>query len=116
MRKARSVQVKKINHGEAPMDGTVLNQAQEIVTRILVLGGGEHQSSCLAHTVHTCTGKMRGCAGGLLIGLAFGLLTRLSLKIMHSKGHKAPEQLALTLAMAYLCFYIANSPCELLAA
>lgn len=55
------------------------------------------------------------CAGGLLIGLAFGLLTRLSLKIMHSKGHKAPEQLALTLAMAYLAFYIANSPCEHLA-
>ena len=35
-----------------------------------------------------------------MVGLGFGLLTRLSLKLMHSKGHKAPEQLALTLAMA----------------
>ena len=40
------------------------------------------------------------------------MLTRLSLKLMHRKGHKAPEQLALTLAMAYLAFYVANSPCE----
>lgn len=48
--------MKKINHGEAPMDGTVLNQAQEIMTRILVLGGGKksHDVACLAHMLHTC--------------------------------------------------------------
>ena len=49
------------------------------------------------------------CAGGLVIGLAFGVATRLLLKLMHRKGHKAPEQLALTLAMAYLAFYTANA-------
>lgn len=34
---------------------------------------------------------------------------------MHRRGHKAPEQLALTVAMAYLSFYVANGPCALLA-
>lgn len=46
-----------------------------------------------------------------MLGLAFGILTRLVLKWMHRRGHKAPEQLALTVAMAYLSFYVANGPC-----
>ncbi len=49
--------------------------------------------------------------GGACLGLAFGILTRLVLKFMHRRGHKAPEQRALTVAMAYLAFYVANGPC-----
>ncbi len=49
--------------------------------------------------------------GGVVLGLLFGLATRLILKLMHRRGHKAPEQLALILAMAYLAFYVANGPC-----
>ena len=49
----------------------------------------------------------------MLVGFVFGVATRLMLKIMHRRGHKAPEQLALTVAMAYLCFYVANAPCTL---
>lgn len=51
------------------------------------------------------------CTGGAAIGLAFGLATRLVLKWMHRRGHKAPEQLALTVACAYLSFYVANALC-----
>ena len=50
------------------------------------------------------------CTGGAIVGLIFGLVTRLLLKVMHRRGHQAPEQLTLTVAMAYLCFYIANAP------
>lgn len=51
-------------------------------------------------------------AGGALVGFACALATRLILKWMHRRGHKAPEQLALTVAMAYLAFYLANGPCK----
>ena len=51
-------------------------------------------------------------SGGVVLGLAFGVATRLVLKLMHRRGHKAPEQLALIVAMAYLSFYVANGPCE----
>jgi NhaP-type Na+/H+ or K+/H+ antiporter len=52
------------------------------------------------------------CAtGGVCLGLLCGVATRLVLKWMHRRGHKAPEQLALTVAMAYLVFYVANGPC-----
>ncbi len=44
-------------------------------------------------------------AGGALVGFACAIATRLILKWMHRRGHKAPEQLALTVAMAYLAFY-----------
>lgn len=49
--------------------------------------------------------------GGAAIGLAFGVATRLVLKWMHRRGHKAPEQLALTVAVPFLSFYVANGPC-----
>ncbi|EIE21844.1 hypothetical protein COCSUDRAFT_56295 [Coccomyxa subellipsoidea C-169] len=49
--------------------------------------------------------------GGVVLGLAFGVLTRLVLRLMHRRGHKAPEQLALIVGMAYLSFYVANGPC-----
>lgn len=55
---------------------------------------------------------MHLCAGGALIGFACAIATRLILKWMHRRGHKAPEQLALTVAMAYLAFYLANGPCK----
>jgi hypothetical protein len=55
-----------------------------------------------------------GCGvwtGGAAIGYAFGIATRLLLKYQHRvSGHAAPQQLALTLGMAYLCFYLANGP------
>ena len=34
------------------------------------------------------------------------VLTRLMLKFIHRRGHKAPEQLTLTIAMAYLTYYL----------
>ena len=39
------------------------------------------------------------------MGLAMSVLTRLMLKFIHRRGHKAPEQLTLTIAMAYLTYY-----------
>lgn len=49
---------------------------------------------------------MRGrAAGGVGVGLAMSVLTRLMLKFIHRRGHKAPEQLTLTIAMAYLTYY-----------
>ena len=44
-------------------------------------------------------------AGGVGIGLLMSVLTRLLLKFIHRRGHKAPEQLTLTIAMAYLTYY-----------
>ena len=44
-------------------------------------------------------------AGGVGVGLAMSVLTRLMLKFIHRRGHKAPEQLTLTIAMAYLTYY-----------
>ncbi|KAK9840543.1 hypothetical protein WJX81_000451 [Elliptochloris bilobata] len=43
--------------------------------------------------------------GGVGVGLAMSLLTRLMLKFIHRRGHKGPEQLTLTIAMAYLTYY-----------
>ena len=40
-----------------------------------------------------------------MFGLLFGWVTRQVLKFIKRGGHKAPEQLALSLAMAYLVFY-----------
>ena len=51
-----------------------------------------------------------GFAGGLIIGLISGYITSWLLKFMHQRGMKAPEQLALSLGMAYLTFYVANAP------
>ena len=133
--------VQKLNNGETPMDGGVVDQAKDILMKIFVLGGGAPfnsptallcERSLLPLTNHHAGLAWSGwghaqalepgreaapdlvcwSAGGLLIGLAFGAATRLLLKLMHRKGHKVPEQLALTLAMAYLAFYIANAPCK----
>ena len=54
--------------------------------------------------------RMIVSAGGFVIGIVFGWLTRQILKIIKRSGHKAPEQLSLSVAMAYLTFYIANGP------
>lgn len=48
--------------------------------------------------------------GGALIGYAFGVATRYLLKWLQNRGAKPPQELAITLAMAYLAFYVANSP------
>ena len=48
------------------------------------------------------------CAGGLVIGLAFGMVTRQNLKLVKRGGHNLPEQLALSLATAYLSFYVSE--------
>lgn len=44
----------------------------------------------------------------MLFGICFGYLTRQILKYVKRSGHKAPEQLSLSLAMAYLVFYISQ--------
>ena len=49
-------------------------------------------------------------AGGMLIGLAFGVGVKWLLKWMRRKDAGRDQQICLTLAAAYLCFYIANSP------
>ena len=46
--------------------------------------------------------------GGFLFGFAFGYITRQMLKLIKRGGHKAPEQLALSVAMSYLVFYFAQ--------
>lgn len=49
-------------------------------------------------------------AGGFAIGFALGFITKWLLSLLRSRGAKAPEEMALTLAMAYLAFYLANAP------
>lgn len=43
-----------------------------------------------------------------MFGLVFGFFTRQILKLIKRGGHNAPEQLSLSLAMAYLVFYISQ--------
>ena len=43
-----------------------------------------------------------------MFGIAFGVATQQILKIVKRGGHNAPEQLALSVAMAYLSFYAAQ--------
>jgi NhaP-type Na+/H+ or K+/H+ antiporter len=54
--------------------------------------------------------KQRWLAGGFAIGFALGFLTKWLLSLLRSRGAKAPEEMALTVAMAYLAFYLANAP------
>ena len=49
-------------------------------------------------------------AGGFAIGYALGFVTKWLLSLLRSRGAKAPEEMALTVAMAYLAFYLANAP------
>ena len=51
-----------------------------------------------------------GAAGGFAIGFALGFITKWLLSLLRSSGAKAPEEMALTVAMAYLAFYLANAP------
>lgn len=46
----------------------------------------------------------------MLIGLAFGLAVRWLLGWMRSRDAGRDQQICLTLAVAYLSFYVANSP------
>ena len=54
--------MKKINKGEQPMDGSVLNQAKEIVTKICVLGGGAAGPGCPALLRRAMAGLSRARA------------------------------------------------------
>jgi len=49
-------------------------------------------------------------AGGMLIGLAFGVTVRWLLSWMRQRDAGRDQQICLTLAVAYLSFYVANSP------
>ena len=49
-------------------------------------------------------------AGGFAIGFACGFVTKWLLSLLRSRRAKAPEEMALTVAMAYLAFYLANAP------
>ena len=46
----------------------------------------------------------------MLIGLAFGVTVRWLLSWMRQRGAGRDQQICLTLAVAYLSFYVANSP------
>ncbi len=60
-----------------------------------------HKQACLRVSVILIS-------GGFCFGILFGFVTRQVLKIIKRGGHRAPEQLALSLAMAYLVFYTAQ--------
>ncbi|KAK9828685.1 hypothetical protein WJX72_001519 [[Myrmecia] bisecta] len=79
--------VKQMNHGATGNEKGILAQLGNVVLQTAWLAGG-----------------------GLLIGLACGVVTRGLLKWMRQRGAKPPEELAITLAMAYLSFYLANAP------
>ena len=49
-------------------------------------------------------------AGGFIIGIGLGFITKWLLSLLRSRGAKPPEEMALTVAMAYLAFYLANAP------
>ena len=49
-------------------------------------------------------------AGGLGIGLAFGIACRYILRFMRWMNATIDQQVSLTLALAYLSYYTANSP------
>ena len=49
-------------------------------------------------------------AGGLGIGLAFGIACRYVLRFMRNMGATIDQQVSLTLALAYLSYYTANAP------
>ena len=68
-------------------------------------------SHCQGHvTAMHARPKQRWHAGGFAIGFALGFLTKWLLSLLRSRGAKAPEEMALTVAMAYLAFYLANAP------
>ena len=46
------------------------------------------------------------------MGLAFGLLTRLLLRFMAYLNASKDQEVALTLAMAYLAYWVTGSPCK----
>lgn len=72
------------------------------------------QESCHICICNTCTVYREHVwlrAGGLAIGLAFGLVTIQLLKALKWRGlAQPPQELSLSVAMAYLCFYAANGP------
>ncbi|KAK9835845.1 hypothetical protein WJX74_009233 [Apatococcus lobatus] len=73
---------------------------------------GEQSGSTIAAETLTITSKIvYMAAGGLAIGIAFGLVTVQLLKALKWRGlAQPPQELSLSVAMAYLCFYAANGP------
>ena len=49
-------------------------------------------------------------AGGVCVGLAAGWLTRRLLRALRWHGASASQEVAASIAIAYLCFYAANAP------
>lgn len=52
------------------------------------------------------------CAGGAVVGLTFGYLTKRLLRWLRWQGASAPQEIAAILAVSVLCFYVANAPLE----
>ena len=73
----------------------------------LTSGTGIQWNSKLA-----CAVILSGGAGGVLIGLAFGVAVRWLLRFLRRRDAGRDQQICLTLAAAYLSFYIANSPAQ----
>jgi hypothetical protein len=68
-------------------------------------GAARAQGSC-----QQLTRRAALAAGGLLIGIAFGIGTRYVLRWMRHLGAGIEQQVALTFALGYLSFYTANGP------
>lgn len=51
-------------------------------------------------------------AVGFVMGMAFGVLTRLLLRYMRYMGAGHDQEVALTLGMAYLAYWITAMPCK----
>ncbi|DBA77107.1 hypothetical protein WJX77_005031 [Trebouxia sp. C0004] len=79
--------VKRLGEGSPSMEGGLLQEGLHIILQIGWLA-----------------------IGGFAIGFALGFLTKWLLSLLRSRGAKAPEEMALTVAMAYLAFYLANAP------
>ena len=54
----------------------------------------------------------RLAAGGAVVGLTFGYLTKRLLRWLRWQGASAPQEIAAILAVSVLCFYVANAPLE----
>lgn len=73
-------------------------------------------ASCLhlcAISLHATVCCVFWChAVGFVMGMVFGILTRLFLRFMRYLGASHDQEVALTLGMAYLAYWITGQPCK----
>jgi len=111
-----------------------------VILRVLKMGTSEYRSAlqrvgcasgvcycrcrcCCVHAPHHLTQRTHPTdpfnpptftnpAVGFLMGYAFGFLTRMMLRVMRRFGAGRDQEVALTLAMAYLAYWVTSSPCQ----